>query len=101
MYIMLHVETFSVSDERKYEDHSKVFFLPEYLLIFKTFFKWNVSQGQNVKEVVPLERPGLRHQPLRVKIITVPIFLIGVKNWVAHRKQKPNSNSLLLLAGKV
>jgi len=98
---MFHLETFSVSNERKYEDYSKVFFLPEYLLIFKTFFKGNVSQGQNVKEVLPLERPWLRNQPLRVKIITVPIFLIGVKNWVALRKQKPNSNSLLLLAGKV
>jgi hypothetical protein len=76
---------------------TEVFFLPEYLLIFKTFFKGNVSQGQNVKEVVPLEGPWLRNQPLRVKII----FLIGVKNWVALIKQKPNSNPSLLLAGKV
>ncbi len=45
---MFHVETFSVSNERKYEDYSIVFFLPEYLLIFKTFFKGNVSQVQNV-----------------------------------------------------
>jgi hypothetical protein len=98
---MFHLETFSVSNERKYEGYSKVFFLPEYLLIFKTFFEGNVSQGKNVKEVVPLERPQLRNQPLRVKIITVPIFLIGVKIRVALRKQKPNSNPSILLARKV
>ncbi len=50
-------------------------FLPSGILAnFQDFFKGNVSQDQNVKEVVPLERPWLRNQPLRVKIITVPIF---------------------------